>query len=911
MSNALNPALIIGLGGSGVEIARRFRRRLVRDYPDSPHVRVIGIDTDPQQIDREDSPRLPDSSFYHAGNFNMAQYVSERSIGNFPQIRAWWRGYHSLPASYIAVGAGQRRPIGRLALFVHFNGVKALLERELRAIFSASTFAQLSSDQRQRLTVYIVGSTCGGTGTGMFLDIAYVARQLVPEIVTQATPQVRGVLLMPSLFIGTQQVPQANREALYANAYGALTELDFFMSRHTQRSVVEYPTTSGSWSVSRAEKPFDSCFLLGNQDAQGAVFASWGDLVERASAHLHIDLASSLGPSGMSQLANVEQDMWAMAQVKAKWRVYSALNADSIELPSARIRARWTRTFALEECERLDSAANDRGRLDQALTRLAEATGWARLGSLALGEGLRNHLPRVEQLRAAVTAVNPDQPDSKLIAQAAHQLQAQADRRIAQTTLSAEVSDALRLIPDEIDERLRVILAEGSFADALGALDEIRRRVDTMQASVAERARKAAPDWLGVLLGEIGKAKGVFESKDSYARRLQDASLRAVGEAELVWEKMLAATLARALDDYSGIPALREHIDARRERVEALQAWLGSVAPRITRMPLPELAPGTGAALTDQDIDEAYETGERRSRLRHFVRDHVNTLFADTVSSAEELTRALHSMALQAVSSVADDFIASTDIRQEQIAERLARLQPLAVFSPEWNALTLGGGVSPPRRILLVGLPSHMVGKVEAIRRSLPIEARDAQFEQIGNEDRVLMFTQHHGFPLFALAEIEQCRRAFSNDHAGHVLRFTMPDDEVRRWSIEPTGVMAAQQWFAIALALGRIERVGANYVYKERTAGLGDVEHLFETSGVGRSDARQRARDAFNERGFASAFEQTWPSEVRRLGGNDAVYELLQAWIRLEQERATGADFPTEFREDLDAVRRYAEQIR
>lgn len=41
----VQPALIIGVGGSGIDIVRRFKRRFELLYPETPYVRLLGIDT--------------------------------------------------------------------------------------------------------------------------------------------------------------------------------------------------------------------------------------------------------------------------------------------------------------------------------------------------------------------------------------------------------------------------------------------------------------------------------------------------------------------------------------------------------------------------------------------------------------------------------------------------------------------------------------------------------------------------------------------------------------------------------------------------------------------------------------------------------------------------------------------------
>ena len=176
MTTTVQPALIIGLGGSGIDVVRRFKRRFRMMYPTTPYVRFLGIDTAPQTPEREHLPQLSDDEFVRTSDFRMDFYTSPGYIDQHPSIRGWWKGYDGLPSRFINAGAGMKRPIGRLALFVNYASVVRRINEQLREIFSSEVFFALPEEYRKAVNVYIVSSTCGGTGTGMFLDIAYIAR---------------------------------------------------------------------------------------------------------------------------------------------------------------------------------------------------------------------------------------------------------------------------------------------------------------------------------------------------------------------------------------------------------------------------------------------------------------------------------------------------------------------------------------------------------------------------------------------------------------------------------------------------------------------------------------------------------------------------------------------------------------
>ena len=104
MTTTVQPALIIGLGGSGIDVVRRFKRRFRMMYPTTPYVRFLGIDTAPQTPEREHLPQLSDDEFVRTSDFRMDFYTSPGYIDQHPSIRGWWKGYDGLPARFINAG---------------------------------------------------------------------------------------------------------------------------------------------------------------------------------------------------------------------------------------------------------------------------------------------------------------------------------------------------------------------------------------------------------------------------------------------------------------------------------------------------------------------------------------------------------------------------------------------------------------------------------------------------------------------------------------------------------------------------------------------------------------------------------------------------------------------------------------
>src|SRR5665811_887753 len=144
-------------------------------------IRDRGIDTAPQEQLGRDAPELSQDEFLYASDFNMDFYVGPEFIDRHPAIRTWWRGYENLAMRNIKAGAGQKRPVGRLALFVRREEVVARVKEQVQRIFNSKVFGELPKEYRKSINLYVVSSTCGGTGTGQFIDLAYIAQRTIRD----------------------------------------------------------------------------------------------------------------------------------------------------------------------------------------------------------------------------------------------------------------------------------------------------------------------------------------------------------------------------------------------------------------------------------------------------------------------------------------------------------------------------------------------------------------------------------------------------------------------------------------------------------------------------------------------------------------------------------------------------------
>ena len=179
------------------------------------------------------------------------------------------------------------------------------------------------------MNVYIVSSTCGGTGTGMFLDVAYISRHVVANQFGKE-PWVRALLLLPFVFLGTGQVADQNAQNLRGERFRSAYGVGLCDVEGCEPETHSVP--GGAVRFSRGGA-IQELLLVGNQAAAGAVFNDFEDLEERCAVHIQIELASPLTQQGAASMDNVLQQIAVKPDAQGRRRLYSSFNGDWLGAP--------------------------------------------------------------------------------------------------------------------------------------------------------------------------------------------------------------------------------------------------------------------------------------------------------------------------------------------------------------------------------------------------------------------------------------------------------------------------------------------------------------------------------------------------------------------------------------------------
>jgi serine/threonine protein kinase len=257
----LFPALVIGLGRSGLICLQQLRAELEDRFGSMdavPQIRLLYVDTDPetaQLATREGEAGALNAGDVLLARLNRPSHFLKPREGR-PRLDTWLAN-NMLYRIQRNQTTGGLRALGRLAFIDNYRtiskrmqaGIEACAEPDALARTAQQTGLGLRSSQPR---AYVITGLAGGTGSGMFLDVAYNLRELLRQG-GYAGAQVVGVCLLPPAEGG------GARSMALGNAYAALAELNHFSSKGTTFTA---RFDEADRPIADTQPPFSRCLLL-------------------------------------------------------------------------------------------------------------------------------------------------------------------------------------------------------------------------------------------------------------------------------------------------------------------------------------------------------------------------------------------------------------------------------------------------------------------------------------------------------------------------------------------------------------------------------------------------------------------------------------------------------------------------
>ena len=356
----IRPTLLIGLGGTGKEVLRRMRRMFYEKYRvvGLPVMEYLWFDTDirneslsgeaPDELDRLIDLAESQKIDGRVQPEDLAGY--RRNKNTYPHIWDWLPSeLDELPDNAIIQGAGQIRSFGRLAFFHHYTKIRDAIEKLGRKVTAQEAVSNMDRHypdytvDTSTLEIITVSSLGGGTGSGCFIDVGFLCRVLFPASTRTA------FLAMPTVF--EDVVGPRGTEAVHANGFAALKELEYFMQPRfiatKDEETSRYSTHEFNWdgTLQQVEAPpFATVYMLDKENMAGERIDEFTDTFQMIAEFLLLDFdKTGFAAQKRSVRSNMEQYLQNMAIFRSGNYVqyfpcrYASFGLSQIELNQPRL----------------------------------------------------------------------------------------------------------------------------------------------------------------------------------------------------------------------------------------------------------------------------------------------------------------------------------------------------------------------------------------------------------------------------------------------------------------------------------------------------------------------------------------------------------------------------------------------
>ncbi|GAB6992216.1 tubulin-like doman-containing protein [Paenibacillus pini] len=338
-----NPILIIGLGGTGIDALLRLKYQINRRFklPEDPlskkkmdkpdNVEFLAFETNEQDKNKKYKGvgLDPINEFVLLSNAEIGGLLQNRSVLE-PYITDWLSPEMSITDGMN--GAAGVRQAGRLLLFTKINQVVQAIDKKIKT---------LSVGTNKKLMVFLLTGLSGGTGSGCFLDIAYIVRGIIERDHGSAgidRVNTLGYLFTPDINLANKSLSEHTREYIKKNGYAALKELDYWMNVDSrgERFKQQY---GNILTVNSPLPPFNLCHLISATNTEGKLLENAYDYCMNVTAeNITNFMASEEKQSGEEfaihdYISNIRTNIAQMNKTYPANYEYNIIGASSAVLP--------------------------------------------------------------------------------------------------------------------------------------------------------------------------------------------------------------------------------------------------------------------------------------------------------------------------------------------------------------------------------------------------------------------------------------------------------------------------------------------------------------------------------------------------------------------------------------------------
>ncbi len=304
MSNNV-PTILVGLGGIGSSIVNKIYGEIPSDSRDN--VAIHAFDTDVNTIQKME---------HLVGS--ITQTSTKKSVGEYlhqnEDLLTWFPDNPHVRKKNMTQGAGQIRAVSRLAFRA------AMAEGKMNSLWEGidDIFPVNSDKMIHGVRVIIISSMAGGTGSGIFLQVAMYLREMLEKKFGHSSVLIRGAFLLPDIFVRTNTIDGRQWENVRANGYACLKELNAITLSAAGELVNESDVTIDleyrpnqvdlegrtTHAITGRQLPFDFCFLYDYENLRGQHLSSVSQYIDQVSRTIYLQLFSPISAKHFSQEDN-------------------------------------------------------------------------------------------------------------------------------------------------------------------------------------------------------------------------------------------------------------------------------------------------------------------------------------------------------------------------------------------------------------------------------------------------------------------------------------------------------------------------------------------------------------------------------------------------------------------------------
>ena len=835
MATKIKRSLYIGLGGTGMTALLHTKRMFIDTYGEvPPMIGFLGIDTDSGWYKRELVSK------YGAVTLEPHEQLpilvnNAAPIYEVNQDRFNWMPERNRNAlTSMQLGAGQVRTNGRFALTVNYDNLKIKLQSVLNQITSAH---QIDNNKYELLgiaevEIHLVFSVAGGTGSGTFLNMAYIIKEVAPQC------KLMGYAVLPDVF---RAMSSTTMSKVKANGYGAILDLDWMMHSRIGNPAFDLIYLRNEYSVK--ERPFNSVVFIDNKNANGDTYDHVDKLTEMISLAL-VTSAGQLSQASASVNDNLEKrirDGEMNVENKIAWA--GGMGASEIVFRGndlSDIYALKAANFIIENmlntCTDTDNIVN--GWIDSPEVNIRENNGFDNLIDQILNKNPRTPLGTINEAQNAQAEVDG------YVATAMPRDEELTRRNVEiQTRVKGEFDN---LILREINKECGVGSVEKIL---LGILAQVNIMIGEMRDEREQLIKREAQQDQGVKAA-VNDLK-TYDAKILKRSSTKEAKTQDVLDAthQLVITKREIKRRDIAIQFYTWIINLineeSDHVRAIRKKLEDVyRNNVNAVASLQNRL-------NSEHQMFQIDLAQSYATSVKIDTNEVNFTNLLNTMpegarFAMIDKATDKAVsdilfnycKSLNGSRRWADMNINKVFTEMSDAEFENVVDRALR-KSLPLFTYNFHGYT---PLQNPIDIYYIGVPSGGCRFNKQFLKDRIQGTCEVDESVIGMNDRVIIYRQLGVVPAYAIGSIGTCKLEYdqlemrSSSHIDAGLKARMGRED---FSLEPRRSLdnTLELWVK-GLIFGLIKNEDGQYSYRDKENDEYALDNYWVPLGSFRDDA-------------------------------------------------------------------------